>query len=91
MLTYTIEKGDLISLNSELAIPIGTEMDVVNESYYYDVYVKESVSQPAASKDNMRSLTQRDGNSSEAYIVLGSDEIWVYSPNGRVTISVQEL
>ena len=89
MLTYSIEKGGLISINSELSIPIGTEMDVVNESYYYDVYIKESTSQPAASRDGMRSLTQRDGSSSEAYVFSGSEEVWVYSPNGRVLISVQ--
>lgn len=89
--TLPVSRGEVLSINQELSIPVGTEMDVVNESILYNAYLQESSTEPAASTVNMRSLTQRDWPDSRAYVQVNSEEIWVYSPNGDITLSVQVI
>lgn len=91
MLTLVLSKDGVVSVNSVLTIPVGTEIDIVNESYFYDVYIVESDTQPPFSRDGKRSITQRDGEDASVYIPLGAKEVWVYSPHGSTTLSVQVL
>lgn len=89
--TLPVPKGAVLSINNELSIPVGTEVDIVNESILYNVYLKDSLTQPSADTEDKRSLTQRDWSESTAWIEAGTLEVWVYSPRGEVIISVQEL
>lgn len=89
--TLPVSRGEVLSINQELSIPVGTAMDVVNESILYNAYLQESSTEPVASVVNMRSLTQRDWPDSRANVLAGSEEVWVYSPHGDITLSVQEI
>lgn len=89
--TLDVPKGSVLSINSELSIPVGTKMDITNESILYNVFLQESDTQPPANTDDKRTLTQRDWAGSEVLIPASSQEIWAYSPSGGVRLSVQVL
>lgn len=89
--TLTLVKGVVTSINSVLGIPIGTEMDIVNESSLYNIYIQESLTQPTADTNDKRSITQRDWPESTAYVRDSSLEVWVYTPHGTANITVQVL
>ena len=89
--TLIVPKGAVLSINSELSIPIGTQIDILNQSILYNCYLKYSVTEPPASTVDMRMLTQIDLPRPCVLVETGTEEVWVYSPQGSVELSVQVI
>lgn len=89
--TLIVPKGVVLSINSELSIPVGTQIDILNQSILYNCYLKYSVAEPPASVADMRILTQIDLPRPYTLVETGTEEVWVYSPHGSVELSVQVI
>lgn len=80
--TLDVPKEVVLPVNAELSIPVGTKMDITNESILYNVFLQESETQPPADTEDKASHISMPANG-EYEILSGSS---TYSISGDLTV-----
>lgn len=89
--TVKVERGAVVSLNSEASIAVGSIMEVTNTSETLQAYLKESATEPTNAPIDARLVTRSGRVGCNVYIPAGSGEIWAFSEAGPLELTVEAL